>query len=406
MSIPSSSASVAATPSSSPSISRRSISRRCAGVYPARYGASRAAVAVSTRSEVKRWISSAALRLLAKQIVRSPRETRPAIRMRGLGEGARPDPELRVEECRVPERDVPLGARAERVGLDDRDRLTGKGERELTGVCDRGRGEQKPGVGTVEASESTQPPDHVADVGAKDAAVDVRLVDHDVAQVVEHIAPAVVVGEDPDVEHVRVRQDQVRGLPDLPAPLRFGVAVVDRGPHPGQAERRDAPRLILGERLRRVEVDGAGGGLAHDCVEHRQVEGEGLPRGGSRRDEDALAPGRRLPGLALVRRRARRSRRRSRAAATRVSRPAGSGSDPRCRATARSSGTRARHRRADRPRDVSRRRGTARTTARSGSCSEARRASPSPRRSRTGSRSESRECRSGTAFPGWRRCRS
>ena len=38
MSIPSSSASVAVTPSSSPSTRRRSISRRWAGVYPARYG--------------------------------------------------------------------------------------------------------------------------------------------------------------------------------------------------------------------------------------------------------------------------------------------------------------------------------------------------------------------------------
>ena len=50
------------------------MSRRCSAVYPARYGASLAAVAASTRSTVKRWMSSAAFRLLAKQIVRSPRD--------------------------------------------------------------------------------------------------------------------------------------------------------------------------------------------------------------------------------------------------------------------------------------------------------------------------------------------
>ena len=43
---------------------------------------------------------------------------------------------------------------------------------------------------------------------SEDAAVHVRLVDDDVAEVREHVAPAVVVREDADVEHVRVRQDR------------------------------------------------------------------------------------------------------------------------------------------------------------------------------------------------------
>ena len=47
---------------------------------------------------------------------------------------------------------------------------------------------------------------------AEDAAVDVRLVDDDEAQVRENVSPAVVVREHADVEHVRVREDDVRPL--------------------------------------------------------------------------------------------------------------------------------------------------------------------------------------------------
>ena len=50
-----------------------------------------------------------------------------------------------------------------------------------------------------------------------------------------------MVREDADVEHVRVREDDVRPLADLPAPLGLGVAVVDR-----RAQR--AGRLKAGER--------------------------------------------------------------------------------------------------------------------------------------------------------------
>ena len=53
-------------------------------------GESRAAVSASSRSLAKRWMSSVALQLLAKQIVRRPRETSSA-RRRALAERARPE---------------------------------------------------------------------------------------------------------------------------------------------------------------------------------------------------------------------------------------------------------------------------------------------------------------------------
>ena len=42
------------------------------------------------------------------------------------------------------------------------------------------------------------------------------------ARLREDVSPAVVVREDADVEHVRVREDEVRPLADLPAPLAAG----------------------------------------------------------------------------------------------------------------------------------------------------------------------------------------
>ena len=67
----------------------------------------------------------------------------------------------------------------------------------------------------------------VPDVRSENAAVDVRLVDDDVGQVREHVAPPVVVRQHADVQHVGVREHEVRPLADLPAALGLGVAVVD-----------------------------------------------------------------------------------------------------------------------------------------------------------------------------------
>ena len=104
--------------------------------------------------------------------------------------------------------------------------------RELARIRDRGRGEKELRLRAVDERRAAQPPEDVGDVGAEDAPVDVRLVDDDVAEVLEDVPPAVVVREDAHVEHVRVREDDVRPLADLPAALGLGVAVVDRRPQP------------------------------------------------------------------------------------------------------------------------------------------------------------------------------
>ena len=102
------------------------------------------------------------------------------------------------------------------------------------------------------------------------------------------------------MDHVRVRQDRVRPLADLPALLGRGVAVVDRRPELRHPECVQRSELILGERFGRVEVEHAVARCAHERVEHGQVEGERLPGCRAGRDDQVLAARRRLPRRALV----------------------------------------------------------------------------------------------------------
>ena len=262
-------------------------------------GESRSRYSWPSRSRVKRWISSADLRLFAKQSVRRPRSTSCAISRDASPSALARDAELLVEQRRVPERDRPLGPRRG-VVLDDGEVDSDECPAELRRVRDRRRGEQELRVGSVYTRHSAEPAQHVADVRAEDAAVDVRLVDDHVGEVREHVAPAVVVGEDADVEHVRVREHEVRPLADLPPPLHLRVAVVDRRLHARHLQLLERAQLVLGERLRRVEVDRTLLRLRGEGVEHGQVERERLPARGARDDRDVLSARGRRPGVRLV----------------------------------------------------------------------------------------------------------
>ena len=218
---------------------------------------------------------------------------------RRIAEGAGADAQLGVDQLRVPERDRPLGRRRS-VAVDHGGRLAEQRLCELRRVRDRRRCEHELRLRVVRTGEPAQAAEDVGDVRAEDTAIDVRLVDDDVAEVREHVAPAVVVRQDADVEHVRVGQDHVRPLADLPAALALGVAVVDRRLDALDAEGRERPRLVLRERLRRVEVERPALRLAREQVEHRQVEGEALAARGARRHDRVAAFAQRLPGLRLV----------------------------------------------------------------------------------------------------------
>ena len=209
----------------------------------------------------------------------------------GLGQHGAAGAELLVGDRRVPHRDRALGdGRA--VALDDGEVVeAGEALGELAGVADRGARHQEARGGAVGAGDAPEPSEHVGDVGAEHAAVDVRLVDDHDREVGEEVPPRGVVREDPEVQHVGVGEDDVAVAADRRALLARRVAVVDREPGVLDVEAVERARLVLGERLRRVEVERAGAGVAAEDVEGGELEAERLAGGGAGGDDRRAGPG-------------------------------------------------------------------------------------------------------------------
>ena len=172
-------------------------------------------------------MSSADLRLFAKQIVRRPRPTSPASSRDASPSALARSPSSASSSGGFQSATV-RSARGAASSSTTVASSPVSAQRELAGVRDRGRGEQELRLGAVDPREPPQPAQDVRDVRAEDAAVDVRLVDDDEAEVVEEVAPQVVSRQDADVEHVRVREHEVRPAADLAPPLGRRVPVVDR----------------------------------------------------------------------------------------------------------------------------------------------------------------------------------
>jgi hypothetical protein len=116
-------------------------------------------------------------------------------------------------------------------------------------------------------------------VGSEDPPVDVELVDDHVLEIREELLPFRVVGEDPGVEHVGVRDDDVALPTDCLAGVVGGVPVVGVGLDVRLEiadQTVDLVHLILGEGFGREHIEGAGLGLFEDLLEDREVVAEGL----------------------------------------------------------------------------------------------------------------------------------
>ena len=137
---------------------------------------------------------------------------------------------------------------------------------------------------------------------AEHAAIDVRLVDDDEREIRQQVSPRGVVGKDPDVEHVGVGQDQVAALADRGALLAGRVAVVDRrADRLVQAEAVQRAGLILGQRLGRIQVQGARGAVRGQDLQRRQLEAQRFPgRGAGGDDRRAVERGVQRVGLMCI----------------------------------------------------------------------------------------------------------
>ena len=136
---------------------------------------------------------------------------------RVVAEGRVPEGELLAAGRRTVRRDLVKGQPRQASG-------------KVAGVGDGGRAEDELRVGAVACAETPEPADQPRHVGAEDAAVDVSLIQHDEAQAGQRLGPYAVIRQDPDVEHVRVAEDDAHAPANAGALFRRRIAVVDGGP--------------------------------------------------------------------------------------------------------------------------------------------------------------------------------
>ncbi len=208
--------------------------------------------------------------------------------------GAASDAQLGVDERGVVDQEVTFPARR-RVLIDQGHGRLDQARRQLGRVADRGGGRDELRLAAVEPADATQATQDVRHMRAEDAAVGVHLVDDDIAQVGEEAVPARVVGQDADVEHIWVAQHHARGAADGGAFRWRRVSVVGSDQLVWQSELAQPGhqfgQLVMGQRLRREQVKGAGGGVVEQAVEDRQVIAQRLAGGGCCGDCDVLALG-------------------------------------------------------------------------------------------------------------------
>ena len=130
-----------------------------------------------------------------------------------------------VDKGRIPEGE---GARALRTAVDvDHLRLDTSQRSEVLCRIGNGRaGSDELRFSAVQSTNSPQPPQYTGDLRAKDAAIGVRLVDDHEAQITKEATPDRVVGQDAQMQHVRVGEDDLAALPQPAAAAVRGVAIV------------------------------------------------------------------------------------------------------------------------------------------------------------------------------------
>jgi hypothetical protein len=144
-------------------------------------------------------------------------------------------------------------------------------------------------------------------MAAEHAAIGMQLVDDDIPQILEELGPTRVMRKDARMHHVGIAEDEVRTRADRPPGVLRRIAVVrehaDLGGRPlleRFAHRLQFSELILGERLRREEVQRPARGILENRVKNRSVVAERLAGRRRRGHDDVSAPERMLDRGRLV----------------------------------------------------------------------------------------------------------
>ena len=122
-------------------------------------------------------------------------------------------------------------------------------------------------------------------MGAESPSVAVQLINDNIFQICKNkIKPVfAVIRQKRRIQHLRVRQDEIRAFSD-PAPLRrHRIPVIDSRRDPSLSEilkkRLQCPVLIRGKRLCRIDKDRPGERILQNSLEHRKQKAQCLPAG-------------------------------------------------------------------------------------------------------------------------------
>jgi hypothetical protein len=106
--------------------------------------------------------------------------------------------------------------------------LLGEPFGQLARIGDRRRGTEEHRIRPVVPADPPEPPQHIAQVTAEDAAVGVKLVDDDVLEILEQLRPPRMVRQDSRVDHVGIAEHEVRPRSNRPPRILRRVAVIGK----------------------------------------------------------------------------------------------------------------------------------------------------------------------------------
>ncbi len=129
-------------------------------------------------------------------------------------------------------------------------------------------------------------------MAAEDASIDVEFVKDHITQPLEETHPLGVVGQDPQMHHVGVRDQDPRFFPDRRAQTLGGIPIV--GAQCNWSVQRANPsldrrHLVVRQRLGGIEQKGSCLGIAKQRVQDRQDISERLARSRSRGQDHILS---------------------------------------------------------------------------------------------------------------------
>ena len=144
----------------------------------------------------------------------------------------------------------------------------------------------------VEIAQAQQPPQHVRQIRPKHAAIGMNFINHDIPQVLKQLDPLRMVRQNPAVQHIRVRHDDMPRLPNRLSRRAGRIAVIgirlDINAH-RLNQLIQLADLISRQRFRREEIQCPCVIVLQNGRQHRQVITHRFA-GGRRRDNHNIPP--------------------------------------------------------------------------------------------------------------------